>query len=131
MKGALLGSLVFMDMADRSPPLLGSQMPLANPQMRLANSQTASANIPGHDVYLGSLGDIGASLHVDREHVQQTLSVYLFTFDFMTLFCGPLATCFPDGHSRDLSCSAVLFRRLGQRGLDVLRRKSLMEPNRP
>ena len=40
------------------------------------------------------LGDIGASLHVDREHVQQTLSVYLFTFAFMMLFYGTLSDTF-------------------------------------
>ena len=46
------------------------------------------------DAYLPSFGDIGASLHVDREHVQQTLSIYLFTFAFMMLFYGTLSDTF-------------------------------------
>ena len=46
------------------------------------------------DAYLPSFIDIGKSLHVDREHVQQTLSVYLFTFAFMMLFYGTLSDTF-------------------------------------
>ena len=46
------------------------------------------------DAYLPSFNDIGKSLHVDREHVQQTLSVYLFTFAFMMLFYGTLSDTF-------------------------------------
>ena len=46
------------------------------------------------DAYLPSFGDIGKSLQVDREHVQQTLSIYLFTFALMMLFYGTLSDTF-------------------------------------
>lgn len=46
------------------------------------------------DAYLPSFHAIEVSLGVDRVAVQQTLSVYLFTFAFMMLFYGSLSDTF-------------------------------------
>lgn len=46
------------------------------------------------DTYLPSFPAIGASLNATPLEVQQTLSVYLFSFSIMMLFHGPLADSF-------------------------------------
>ena len=46
------------------------------------------------DTYLPSFPAIGKSFHVDQLLVQQTLSVFLFSFAFMMLFYGTLSDTF-------------------------------------